>query len=73
IGEDDIGQIARADPNATDPVGVGVNILNGVFALSLGVLELYATVLGGEGEPVIVNREGDGMDILGAADEATGN
>ncbi|GER32403.1 ribosomal RNA small subunit methyltransferase H [Striga asiatica] len=60
------------EPHAGDPVGVSVLILDGVLALAKGVPELDGLVAGGGHDLAVVNREGDGEDVLGVADEATG-
>ncbi|KAL6967886.1 hypothetical protein U1Q18_033695 [Sarracenia purpurea var. burkii] len=70
IGDDGVDRNVRADPNVINPLGVGVAILDGVLALSMGVPELNDAVLRGECGLSIINREGDGWDILGVADEA---
>ena len=60
------------EPDAGDPIGVGVLILNGVLALAEGVPELNRLVAGGGDDLAVIDGEGDGEDVLGVADEAAG-
>lgn len=71
-GHDGRSKSIRAESNAGNPIGVGVSVLDGVFALTEGVPETDGAITRGGDDLTVVDREGDGEDVLGVADEAAG-
>lgn len=65
-------QRVRAESNTANPVSVSVAVLNGVLALAESVPQLDRPVTRGRDDLAIVDREGDGENILRMSDESTG-
>lgn len=63
--------LGGGEPNARDPLGVAL-VGDGELALSEGVPELHGLVAGSRDNLPVVDREGNGKDILGVANEAAG-
>jgi len=65
--------LARAETNARNPLRVTLGISsNSVFALSKSVPKLNSLVTGSRNNLTVINREGNGEDILSVSNETTG-
>lgn len=64
--------VVGGEPDAGDPIGVRIAVLDRVLALAEGVPELDRLVARRRHDLAVVGGEGDGEDVLGVADEAAG-
>lgn len=70
-GDDDWVLWVRAEANAGNPLGVAL-LGDGELAVTKGVPELDGAVARARNDLAVVRGEGDGEDVVGVADEATG-
>jgi hypothetical protein len=70
-GNDDGVLGVRAEAHARNPLGVTL-VGDGVLAVAEGVPELDGSVAGAGNDLTVVGGEGDGEDVVGVANEATG-
>jgi hypothetical protein len=61
----------RAEADARDPIGVSL-LGDGELAVTKSVPELDSAIAGAGDNLSVIGREGDGEDVVGVSDEASG-